>query len=409
LNIRWVPVFSNVSPIVPIPLVFINSTTNAKSDDTLTIFIKSPNYLCIWGSVALENEYGEVEYSIEGPVTEVTRCCLKSCTLPIGGSYPSSGFLYVLGKIEAVVFQAYKNGGNKEQPLNNYTVTTFIKCLQPNTLSYAYPCSQYYKILTKYLKDVEFLPYYYAEPKYGELSEFLSSTSQFEEMDSWYLGFGFTVGAVALVLGLFSGAPEAAMPIILSSAGLDFEIAQNSESLAAYDNNFVISSPINEQFLVCVATSSYSYCLNGFKFNIPVYYFRISSTQVYKSYCTLVNITGNTEYFIDSLPNYIIFSVDVSFHCVIYCCTPVENPVTLNVMFGKLVACLYKGSNLVWKNTYKENGHQVLICIPKPVICSNGIGEYKLVVKYEGCMNDTIATLSSCADMYFRVLTPMPR
>ncbi|WP_152939352.1 hypothetical protein [Acidianus ambivalens] len=51
----------------------------------------------------------------------------------------------------------------------------------------------------------------------------------------------------------------------------------------------------------------------------------------------------------------------------------------------------------------------MLICIPKSVICSNGIGEYKLVVKYEGCMNDTIATLSSCADIYFRVLTPMPR
>ncbi|MQL54351.1 hypothetical protein [Acidianus ambivalens] len=80
LNIRWVPVFCNVSTIIPIPLVFINSTTNANSADTLTIFIK-----CIWGSVALENEYGEVEYSIEGPVTEVTHCCLISSTLPIGG------------------------------------------------------------------------------------------------------------------------------------------------------------------------------------------------------------------------------------------------------------------------------------------------------------------------------------
>ncbi|BCU69824.1 hypothetical protein KN1_11210 [Stygiolobus caldivivus] len=78
-----------------------------------------------------------------------------------------------MGKIEAVVFQAFKNGGNKEQPLNNYTVTTFIKCLQPNTLSYAYPNSKYYKILIKYLENIQFLPYYCAEPKQSQPSQFL--------------------------------------------------------------------------------------------------------------------------------------------------------------------------------------------------------------------------------------------
>ncbi|WP_155863304.1 hypothetical protein [Acidianus infernus] len=48
------------------------------------------------------------------------------------------------------------------------------------------------------------------------------------------------------------------------------------------------------------------------------------------------------------------------------------------------------------ENTYEENGHQVLICIPRSVIFS--IRRYK-VVKYEACINDTIITQPSCADI----------
>ncbi|BCU69823.1 hypothetical protein [Stygiolobus caldivivus] len=84
LDIRWAPVFCNVSQLIPIPLAFINSTTYASISDAATIFIESSNYLCIWGSVALENEYGEAKYSVEGPVTEVTSNALKSCLTQMG-------------------------------------------------------------------------------------------------------------------------------------------------------------------------------------------------------------------------------------------------------------------------------------------------------------------------------------
>ncbi|BCU69825.1 hypothetical protein [Stygiolobus caldivivus] len=216
-------------------------------------------------------------------------------------------------------------------------------------------------------------------------------------------GFGFTIGAVALALGLFSGAPQGALLLILSSAGLDFEIAQNSKSTVAFTNVFSIKCPVNEQFLVSIASSSISYCLDGFMFKIPVYYFEISPSQIYESYHTLINITGNTEYFVDSLPNCIVFYVDVNFY------PSGQNPSTLNVMFGELTAFLYKGDNLVWENTYTENGHQLTISIPSPVILNNGIGTYELIVEYGGGENGTITTSPSYVCTYFRVLVPMPR
>ena len=389
---EWRLIFSNISPLEPIPLVYISANdSTAEATDSAAVGISSNTEVCFFGSASLEISGGDISYEITGGTTSVATNEVINNDICINNGEPSSGFLYVEGKIEVAIYQLYEvqsGPGGYEEPLDNYTIHEFVNCISTNQgIQYAYAGSSTYDFLMKYIKNFTLIPYYVAIPKYAAPSKFILSVAKAYDSTVWTPGIGFNIGEVVLALGMLDGVTTIPAVLIISSAALEFGIEQSSQIFVGFSNTFGIKQVLNTPYLVMLGESGVDFHYNGYTFQIPILYFDIVNepSNIYRIH-TFINITGPSCTFNDQ---------PVTLYINVGMINNTNNvPIFLNVMFGNLTLSLYYttyGNQLVWGDVVEVNGHQANVTIPANVFQEGGM--YLLEVTYNGGYNGTVIYL----------------